>query len=139
MPRVDEFLKVAPPTNANEWDRLSQFGELIRAEARACNAKSVVFAEPRRANRWAYSDAHERASLLTAAALALRAEGIEVLRYHAKTAASRLGFKGDITAMDAGLAGLLSIAPTTAKHWNDRRPAFAVAAAVAREKWPEKE
>lgn len=134
-PLVDNFLKVPPPANVDEWERLKQFGQDIAVAARACKAISVVFAEPRRANQWAYSDAADRVSLQTAAALALRAEGMEVVLVHAKTAASGLGFKGEISSMDEGLAALLGITPSKVKHWNERRPAFAVAAAIAREKW----
>ncbi|HEY4395642.1 MAG TPA: hypothetical protein VGP64_16340 [Polyangia bacterium] len=132
----DEFTKVVPPTNVDEWERLGQFGQQVVVTARGCKAVCVAFTEPRRANQWAYSDAHERASLQTAAALALRAEGIEVLRYHPKTAASALGFNAHIREMDEGFAGLLKIKASEVTYWSERLPAFEVAAAVAMEKWP---
>ena len=127
--------KVVPPTNVDEWDRLLQFGQQMVVAARACDAVRVVFAEPRRANQWAYSDASDRGALQTAAALALRADGREIAVLHPKSAASALGFGNSISAMDEGIAGILKLDVSTVKHWDKRHPAFSVAAAVAKRIW----
>jgi hypothetical protein len=133
-PVTQAFIKLEPPANVDPWDRLQQFGERVVAEARACGAVCVAFAEPR-LGTWAYSDAVERVSLQTAGALALRKAGIEVLLVHPKTAASKLGFAGKIKAMDEGVAETLSLDAAAVSHWDSRRPAFEVAASVARERW----
>jgi hypothetical protein len=134
-PVFDPPNKVEPPRNVDEWERLKQFGQQFVVAARACNAVCVAFAETRKARDWVYSAAVERVSLQTAAALALRDAGLEVVVVNARTTASTLGFKGQFAEMDEALADLLHIDPGTVKHWKERIPAFATAAAIAREKW----
>lgn len=135
VPIVGRFLKSTPPMNVDCWERLKQFGEQVASEARASNAIRIVFADPRLANHWVYSEAAERVSLQTAAALALRSEGRAAQICHPKTAATLLGFGGKIKSMDEGLAALLRIDSSEVTHWKHRLPAFAVAAAIARGIW----
>jgi hypothetical protein len=133
-PVIDTPVKVLPAANVGEWKRVKQFGEDVVVAARAHHATCVVFADPR-VGMLSYSNALERISLQTAASLALCDAGIEVRRVHARTAASALGF-ASIKPMDAGIANLLGLKPDKVVHWSQRLPAFAVAAAVARDKWP---
>jgi hypothetical protein len=126
--------KLVPPTNLGKWEQLEQFGSRFVAEARALNAASIVFVEPRRYNSWSYGDAEARVSLQVAATLALVRESIDVRTIAQRTVAKGLGFK-KLSSMDAGLPARLGIDVDAVVHWQHRAIAIAAAVHAARELW----
>ncbi len=122
--------KIVPASNVDAWTALTQFGTRIVAEVRGAGSTCVGFADPKRYNQWAYSEAFQRASLHVAAGISLAGMGVNAVSVAHKTFASTLNIKS-LKTLDVELAERLSIDPASVTHWKNRAPALAVALHLA--------
>jgi len=127
------------PTNLAEWEGLREFGQRIVSEARAHGVAVVAFVDPGTYQGWSYNDARRRATLETAACLALTCPGarpVEVRRISQATIRAAFGCKKDDQFKEA-LPAALGLDAKSVVYWKDRRYAFGAALAIAKELWPQ--
>lgn len=122
--------KLEVPSNVSDWLALHRFAGRFLSEAKRANASHVVVADPRRANRWVYSQAFTRVSAHVAAGLLLSDAGIRVSSVAQRTAAATLGIP--LRKLESGLAALLGVDTGEVIHWKPRSRALAVALHQAR-------
>jgi hypothetical protein len=126
--------KIAPASNVEHWSALAAFGERLVAESKARNVAVVAFADPKKQQKWVYSQARTRVELVTAAAMALRVSGVgvEVVSQHTAAASLKLPYTKEL---EASLKAKYIPSEDKVLHWNDRAAAVLVALCVATRRW----